>query len=268
MAPALIISVLIQINAGVVRKKDAYVITVVSYPATNVSCLVPFMFYPVVLMALSGTPYRPLLGRAAAALPFSLAGGISSLLLMRTTAFYIGSIAVSHGALSCASILLRTLLTVMAVLILIATTSLMEISEQLVRLRLPKLFCLVLIMTYRYISVLLNEAVSMHTAYTLRTGNQKGIKMRDMGGFLGQLLLRSTDRAEQVYYAMKCRGFHGRYPGKTKSAPVIEDALYTGALIAIMLFLRFFDLSQWRGKVHSSSFACWRAGCIRRQYCA
>ena len=214
-----------------------YVITVVSLPATNVSGLVPFIFYPVILMALSGTPY------------FSLAGGISSLLLMRTTAFYIGSIAVSHGALSCASILLRTLLTVMAVLILIATTSLMEISEQLVRLRLPKLFCLVLIMTYRYISVLLNEAVSMHTAYTLRTGNQKGIKMRDMGGFLGQLLLRSTDRAEQVYYAMKCRGFHGMYPGKTKSAPVIEDALYTGALIAIMLFLRFFNLSRFLGSL-------------------
>ena len=57
--------------------------------------------------------------------------------------------------------------------------------------------------------MLLNEAVSMHTAYTLRTDNQKGIKMRDMGSFLGQLLLRSTDRAEQVYYAMKCRGFHG-----------------------------------------------------------
>ena len=64
-----------------------YVITVVSLPATNVSGLVPFIFYPVILMALSGTPYRPLLGRAAVALPFSLAGGISSLLLMRTTAF-------------------------------------------------------------------------------------------------------------------------------------------------------------------------------------
>ena len=89
----------------------------------------------------------------------------------------------------------------------------------------------------------------MHTAYTLRTDNQKGIKMRDMGSFLGQLLLRSTDRAEQVYYAMKCRGFHGMYPGKTKSAPVIEDALYTGALIAIMLFLRFFNLSRFLGSL-------------------
>jgi len=225
----------------------AYVVIVISFPSVNVSGLTPFLFYPVVLMALSGTPYRPLLGRLAAALPFSLAGGFSNLLLVRTTAFYVGNIAVSHGAVSCASILLKTVLTVMAVLLLIATTSFVEIGGQLARLRMPKIFCLQLIMCYRYISVLLGEAVSMLTAYTLRTRDQQYIQMKDMGSFLGQLLFRSFDRAERVYQAMKCRGFQGVYRGKTQSGPGRGDVVYTVLLTAVMLTLRFFNLSRFFG---------------------
>lgn len=224
-----------------------YAVIVISFPPANISGLVPFLFYPVILMTLSGTPHRPLFGRLAVALPFSLAGGISNLLLMRTTAFYAGNIAVSYGMLSCASILLRTVLTVMAVLILIATTSFTEISGQMVRLRMPKVFCTQLIMTYRYISVLLNEAVSMFTAYTLRANDRKGIRMKDMGSFLGQLLLRSFDRAERVYQAMKCRGFEGAYVGKNRSALTGKDIFFTCALIVVMITLRFFNLSRFFG---------------------
>jgi cobalt/nickel transport system permease protein len=36
---------------------------------------------------------------------------------------------------------------------------------------------------------------------------RKGIAMKDMGSFTGQLLLRSFDRAERIYNAMKCRGY-------------------------------------------------------------
>lgn len=33
--------------------------------------------------------------------------------------------------------------------------------------------------------------------------------MKDMGIFVGQLLLKSFDRAESIYVAMKCRGYDG-----------------------------------------------------------
>jgi len=226
-----------------------YVVIVISFPSQNVSGLVPFVLYPVVLMSLSQTPGRPLLGRLAVALPFSLAGGISNLLLVREAAFHVGNVAVSQGAVSCASILLKTLLSVLAVLLLIATTSFVEIGGQLARLHMPKIFCLQLIMTYRYISVLLEEAVAMYTAYALRANGQRGIGMRDMGSFLGQLLLRSFDRAERVYQAMKCRGFQGVYLGRIRAGLSGKDALYTGALMGAMLMLRFFNLSLFLGSL-------------------
>ncbi|MDR3343539.1 MAG: cobalt ECF transporter T component CbiQ [Treponema sp.] len=225
----------------------AYIVTVISFPSQKVSGLAPFFFYPAILMSLSGTPYKPLLTRLLAALPFSLMGGISNLVFIRGTAFSVGSLTVTLGMVSCVSILLKTLLTVFAVLLLIATTSFIEISRQLTALGMPKILSLQLVMTYRYLSVLAGEADSMFTAYILRSGGQKGIRMKDMGSFLGQLMLRSFDRAERVYQAMKCRGFEGMYRGTVKAGFRPADYGYTLALMGMMLFLRFFNLSVFAG---------------------
>ncbi len=225
----------------------AYVAIVLSFSSENISGLVPFVFYPVIMMSLSGTPYRPLLVRILVALPFSLMGGISNLLLSQGTAFFIGSLAVSHGMVSFVSIMLKTLLTVLAVLILSATTSFVEISDQLIMLRLPKIMCMQLTMTYRYLSILISEAGSMYTAYSLRAPNLTGIRMKDMGSFLGQLILRSFDRAERVYVAMKCRGFQGAYFGKRRSGFGLVDWMYAILSICSFVFLRYFNISLFFG---------------------
>ena len=94
----------------------------------------------------------------------------------------------------------------------------------------------------------------MFTAYNMRIPPQRnpqksGIKMRDMGIFLGQLLLRSFDRAERVYISMKCRGFDGVYiTGKHKN-PRICDSLYAIILTAAIIFLRFFNVSLFVGRI-------------------
>ena len=226
-----------------------YVVIVISFSPQNVSGLVPFLFYPAIMMSLSGTPYRPLLHRFLFALPFSLMGGISNLVLSRGAAFYIGSFMVSQGMVSFVSILLKTLLSVLAVLILIATTSFVEISSQLITLRMPKILCLQLILTYRYLSVLVAEAASMFTAYSLRGPNQKGIRMKDMGSFVGQLILRSFDRADRIYQAMKCRGFHGVYYGRKRGGFRLSDGVFMVLPALSMIFLRFFNLSLFFGKL-------------------
>ncbi|MDR1979792.1 MAG: cobalt ECF transporter T component CbiQ [Synergistaceae bacterium] len=225
----------------------AYVVVVLSFPSRNVSGMVPFLLYPAVLMPLSGTPYRPLAGRLLFALPFSLVGGLSNLVLMRGTAFTVGGFSVSYGMASFASIMLKTLLSVFAVLLLIATTSFAEIVRQLTRMGMPNILCLQLVMTYRYLSVLLAEASSMFTAYVLRAPEQKGVKMKDMGSFLGQLILRSFDRAGRVHQAMRCRGFQGIYHGKARAGLTWSDYAYIGVFAAGLLILRWFNLSLFLG---------------------
>jgi cobalt/nickel transport system permease protein len=225
----------------------AYIVTVVSFPSRTVSGLAPFLLYPAILMSLAGIPWRPLLARLLAALPFSLMGGIGSLLALRGAAFRLGGFTVTLGMVALVSIMVKTLLTVLAVLILAAATPFTELSRQLTRMGVPKILCLQLAMTYRYISTLLGEAAAMFTAYTLRGPDLRGVRMRDMGCFLGQLILRSFDRAERIYQAMACRGFTGTSPGAPRRRFNRFDALYAAALTALMAVLRVFNLSLLLG---------------------
>jgi cobalt/nickel transport system permease protein len=145
--------------------------------------------------------------------------------------------------------MLKVLLTVLAMLLLIATTPFTEISACLTRFRVPKILCLQLVMTYRYISTLLGEAATMVTAYLLRSPKQKGVKMRDMGSFLGQLVLLSAARAERVYNAMKCRGFTGTYNGRNSRIFRAADYAYTAGVCAALLLLRFCNISLLLGGI-------------------
>ncbi|MDR0858518.1 MAG: cobalt ECF transporter T component CbiQ [Oscillospiraceae bacterium] len=173
-----------------------YVIAVAALGRYSFYVLTPFVLYPCILMALAELPYALLLKRLAIALPFALFGAVSSLIFD------------PHGVLAALTILLKTYLCVMAALILVATTCFTEISRTLRRMRVPKIFVVTLELTYRYIGVLLEEAHSMRTAYLLRSGTKtRNLEMMHMGSFLGQLVLRSFDRAERIYAAMKCRGY-------------------------------------------------------------
>ncbi|MDR2527998.1 MAG: cobalt ECF transporter T component CbiQ [Synergistaceae bacterium] len=227
----------------------AYVVVVLSFPSQNFSGMLSFLLYPAVLTPWSGTPYWPLTERLLLALPFSLMGGVANLILLRETVFIIGGFSVTRGMISFASIMLKTLLSVFAVLLLIAVTSFAEIARQLARLGMPNILCLQLVMTYRYLSVLLIEAASMFTAYILRASGEKAVKMKDMGSFLGQLVLRSFDRAERVYQAMKCRGFQGVYYGKARDRFRRCDYIYVSVFMAGLMILRWFNLSLFLGEL-------------------
>ena len=220
---------------------------VISFPNDNLSGLVPYLLYPMLLMYFSDVPFAPLFHRLLAALPFGLLGGISNLFLMREPVFRIYGIVVTNGAVSFCSILLKTLLTVFAVLLLIATTSFVEINNQLIRLKIPKLICLQLVMTYRYITVLLLEASAMYTAYKLRSPGKKGIRFADVGSFIGELLIKSFDRAERVYAAMKCRGFRGVYVGGVVKRAMVKDVLFGIIVCLAAILLRVFNLSVFLG---------------------
>jgi cobalt/nickel transport system permease protein len=137
----------------------------------------------------------------------------------------------------------------MAALILIAATSFPDLIGQLTRMGMPKIFGLQLAMTWRYISVLLGEAAAMTTAYLLRSRDQGGIRMRDMGSFLGQLLMRSFDRAEKVYAVMKCRGFEGAYSGGPGKPIGLSDLVYTIALCGAAILFRFFNWGEFAGSL-------------------
>jgi len=222
-----------------------FIVTVVSFGKYEVARLAPYFFYPMLLMALSRTPHSMLYKRLALALPFCLFIGVSNIALDRATAFMVGGVAVSYGVLSFISLLCKAYLCVMAALILISVTRLRCIANELSRLGVPSVLIVMLEVTYRYIGILIGEAHSMHIAYSLRGPRRRGVAIGDMGPFVGQLLLKSFDRADRIYNAMKCRGYaisgvkrHGHGPGPFG----LKDAAYLVLVAGLCIAFRIVDV--------------------------
>lgn len=129
-----------------------YVGLVVSIPFGELARLIPFCSYPLLLFPLSGTPLRPLLRPLILALPFPLMASITNLWVYPAPAFSLGPIVLSEGTFFLLAVLLKALLCVLAVLLLMATTSFVDLCVALVRLRIPRLLCLQLLLLYRYLS--------------------------------------------------------------------------------------------------------------------
>ena len=98
-----------------------------------------------------------------------------------------------------------------------------------------------ILLTYRYITVLLEEVNRMMQAYALRAPNQKGVHISAWGPLTGQLLLRSVDRANAVYESMMLRGYHGsfQYIGEKTRLRAQDIAFLAGWLIVLALFRKY-----------------------------
>ena len=216
-----------------------FIVAAASFGRYDFFRLVPYLLYPFVMMALAELPYKLLLSRMLIAVPFCLFAGITNAIFDREAAFAIGGVAISFGVLSLATILLKMYLCVMAALLLVATTPFTDITAQLRRLHAPVIFVAVFEMTFRYIGVLFEEVHSMTTAYRLRSGGRKALKMRHMGSFAGQLILRASDRAERVYAAMSCRGHSLKYAGRARRPFSPGDAIAMMAACLPAVCLRF-----------------------------
>ncbi|MDR2629647.1 MAG: cobalt ECF transporter T component CbiQ [Spirochaetaceae bacterium] len=224
-----------------------FLVTVISFDRYSFGRLLPFLFYPSVTMAMAGIPLKLLVKRTAVALPFCLFAGLSNLFLEGNTALVAAGIPLSYGLISLFTLILRTSLCVLAVLILAAVTPFTQLSDQLRSFYVPPVFITLLEILYRYIPVLLSEGASMVLAYTMRGGRARGIRMSHMGSFAGFLFLRSADRAERVYNAMKCRGYSLRFPPKRKRPLVLRDGIFLTLVCGGSLLFRMVDIPLFLG---------------------
>lgn len=215
-----------------------FVASVISLDRYAFWCVLPYFAYIFVCASLADVSYSLLFRRSALALPFCLFAGVSNVIFEQSTAFFVGGLGVSYGFLSLVTILLKTLLSTSAVILLSATTPVSQTAGALIRLKVPGVLVTQLFMTYRYLCIIANEAHSMYNAYMLRSGGKRAISIMHTGSFLGQLLIRSFKRAERVTLAMKCRGYSGEtsadYPKHFKKS----DILYTLTLCTIIILIR------------------------------
>lgn len=89
----------------------------------------------------------------------------------------------------------------------------------------------------------------MTDAYHLRAPGQKGIHISAWGSFLGQLLLRSMDRADELYQSMQLRGFYGNFYYADSTPCTLGAVLYGVLWIGAFLLARCFDLPLLLGNL-------------------
>jgi len=190
----------------------AFVVTVVSFPKYEVAGLIPCFVLPALALALSGVPVAPLLTRLLGASVFALAVGAFNPLLDTRVMYRIGGVPVSAGWVSFCSIMLKYALTMSALLLLVATTSFPGIARALGRFGMPDVFVCQLVFLYRFLFLLVAEAGRMVLARDLRSVPGRGRGLRVTAMLLGTLFVRTAERAERIYQAMRARGFSGRLP--------------------------------------------------------
>lgn len=189
-----------------------YLLTVLSFPLRSTASLIVFAIYPIVVSAMSATPYETVLRKSLVVVPFAALIGIFNPIADRTPAFTVAGVTVSCGWLEFASILIRGVLSVQGVLVMIHSTSFHRLCRSMTRMGLPAVFATQLMFLYRYLFVLVDEAVGMDCARKSRSYGRKSYPLRMYATFVGQLLVRTVARSRRIYNAMLARGFDGSIP--------------------------------------------------------
>ncbi len=221
----------------------AFIITVTSYDKYAVAPLLPFAAFPVLFAAAANLPGTFLIRRLLIVSPFAVAVGIFNPLFDREILFSIGGLPISGGWASFVSILIRYSLCMSAALVLTATTGFYRICTSLQSMRIPPVLTMQLLLLYRYIFLLSDEALRLSRARTLRSFGAKAQGIKSTGLLLASLLLRTLQRARCIHEAMSARGLQLTLPQFEKPVIKKSDLILAVFILTALALLRFFDLT-------------------------
>lgn len=117
------------------------------------------------------------------------------------------------GLVFSCSITLKSITILLIFTALIATMTIASLGNGLQRIGIPEKMVFLLLMTYRYISVIEDEYKRLLRAARFR-GFTPGTNMhsyRTYAHLAGMLFVRASLRAQRVYQAMICRGFNQKF---------------------------------------------------------
>lgn len=221
-----------------------YIIIVVSFHKYNLTGVLSMAVYPVFAFAIGDLSWRDAFHRLRIVIPVVCIVGVFNPFFDTQIVTNVGGLAISGGVLSMLSLMVKGVLTVLASYVLIATTTIEKICYALRLLHVPKIVVTEIMLIYRYIIVLLGEAKRITQAYSLRAPGQKGVHFKAWGSLVGQLLLRSMDRADIVYESMCLRGYQGNFDFGEKSTFGLSEIIYLTVWVGVFVAFRLFPVFE------------------------
>ena len=204
-----------------------YVIKVLSIKQFIISDITSIVLYPLILFKFGKVPVKFILKKVLFILPLILGFSVINLI-----------IDFSYSEIYFSVLLIfKCIFTLIGALLLMVTTGINNLAFGLKKLKIPNILIMQILMLHRYIILMMEECYRVKSAYELRTLGEKSMTMKDYGQIVGQMLLKTIDRSEKVYEAMKLRGFDGDlYINSNKKVGCI-DFLYLITFAVILIFL-------------------------------
>jgi cobalt/nickel transport system permease protein len=156
------------------------------------------------------------------------------------SAFNLGPLNVTQpGILLSARISLKSVAILLLLMTLLTTMTIATLGHALGHLGMPDKFVHLLLITYRYIFVIEQEYQRLIRAMKIR-GFKPGTNLhsyRSYAYLIGMLFVRSSTRGEQVYRAMKCRGFSGKFHTLQTYTPNWKNLFFSLTMVVIIAIL-------------------------------
>jgi cobalt/nickel transport system permease protein len=148
-----------------------------------------------------------------------------------------------EGIVRFASVAAKSWLSVQMAIVLAASTPFPELLLAMRAIRIPRLLVAIIGLMWRYLFVLVDEAMRLMRAREARSGHPAAPgariggsvawRARVTGGMAGSLFLRSFERGDRIYAAMASRGYDGEV--RAFAIPPITPAQWSVLGVGIAL---------------------------------
>lgn len=194
--------------------------------------------FAILLAEVSGVPLRHVGENLALASPF--------ILFAFLTMWY------SSGLPNAIALMLRISASVLALVVLIASTPFFDTIRAFRWFRMPRLLTTLILFTYRFIFVLLDEIARMRMARKAR-GFGGGTSLLDQVAFttisntIGMIFVRSQGRASTIFDALLARGYDGEVRTLTRLRTKVNDIAFVlpFALVCATAVLMQLEVMPW-----------------------
>ncbi len=233
----------------------AKVLAVAAYSAVLISLsryAIPspwYLVFPAVLLLWGGIPLWFVLKHTLIVSPFVLFMVVLSPVFDRTPVAVTESLTIRGGWVTAASILVRFLLGMAALIALASTTRFPELLKGLERLGVPRLLVTQLQFLYRYLFVLLDQTMHLKQAWAARDAGHGRLqwRWRAATGLVGVLFVRTLEQAERTQLAMTARGYDGTIRPDRSLAWRGRDSVFVLLTVVYLVALRLGI--PWRGLI-------------------
>ncbi len=213
-----------------------YMAVLISFDRYAVSSLAPMSVLPLAMLWFGRVPVWFALRRVAVLSPFVLMLALAGPLYDRRpqgVALGPWAYSLSGGWLTAADLGIKFALGVMALTALMCTTPFGLLLEAAERLGMPRMMVVQLGFLYRYLFVLLDEAMRLRRARDFRGAALAplGRRLAASGGVIGALLARTLDRSQRIHLAMVARG----YCGQVRSLRRLKFTGVDAALLTVVM---------------------------------